>query len=63
MIPSRTIIKKLKADGWVHHSTTGDHHHFVHPAKPGKVTVPHPVKDIGWALLKSIQKQSGVTLP
>jgi predicted RNA binding protein YcfA (HicA-like mRNA interferase family) len=36
---SREIIRKLEADGWFLVGTTGDHHHFKHPTKPGKVTV------------------------
>lgn len=59
---SREIIAKLKADGWTHDGATGDHFHFKHPAKPGKVTVPHPVRDIKIGTLKSIERQSGVKL-
>jgi len=62
MISSREIIKKLKADGWVQVGCTGDHHHFKHPTKPGKVTVPHPRKDMVIRTLKSIEAQSGVKL-
>ncbi len=39
---SRDVIKDLKADGWELHNVTGSHHHFKHPTKPGKITVPHP---------------------
>ena len=52
----------LTADGWERVKVTGDHFQFKHPAKPGKVTVPHPVKDIGDPLLKSIERQSGLRL-
>lgn len=38
------------------------HLHFKHPSRPGKVTVPHPVKDMPIGTLKSIEKQSGVKL-
>ncbi len=51
---SREAIKLLEADGWIFVSATGDHHHFKHPTKPGKVTIPHPVKDIPFPTLKSI---------
>jgi len=37
-----------------------DHHQFKHPTKKGKVTLRHPVKDIGVRDLKSIEKQSGL---
>nr|WP_313784914.1 type II toxin-antitoxin system HicA family toxin [Paenibacillus larvae] len=41
---SREVIKILKEDGWIHKNTEGDHWHFIHPTKKGKVTVPHPKK-------------------
>ena len=62
MLSSRDVIKRLKADGWVHVGTTGDHHHFKHPRKPGKVTVPHPRKDMTIRTLRSIEKQAGLHL-
>ena len=62
MISSREIIKKLEADGWFAVMTRGDHLQLKHPVKPGKVTVPHPVKDIGIALIKSIERQAGISL-
>lgn len=62
MLNSRAVIKKLKAGGWEHVGTTGDHHHFKHPTKPGKVTVPHPKKDLTLKTLRSIEKQSGIRL-
>lgn len=62
MKSSRDIIKTLKADGWHLIKVTGDHHQFRHLAKPGKVTVPHPVRDIGDPLLKSIERQSQLKL-
>lgn len=57
---SREIIKLLKADGWVEVNCVGDHHQFKHSTKPGRVTVPHPVKDIPIKTLQSIAKQSGL---
>ena len=59
---SREVIARIKADGWYHDGTTGDHYHFKHPTKPGKVTVAHPNKDIPIGTLKSIERQSGVKL-
>jgi predicted RNA binding protein YcfA (HicA-like mRNA interferase family) len=40
----------------------GAHVQFKHPAKPGRVTVPHPEKDIPAKTLKSIERQAGVRL-
>jgi len=61
-VTSTEIIRRLKAEGWEHVRTKGDHHHFKHPTKPGIVTVPHPKKDFPIGTLKSIEKQSGVKL-
>jgi len=33
------MIKLLEADGWLLRRTTGSHRHFVHPTRPGLVTV------------------------
>lgn len=59
---SREIIKRLNEDGWFWVATVGDHWQFKHPEKPGKVTVPHPVRDLQIKTLISIEKQSGVKL-
>ena len=61
-ISSREIIRKLRADGWVEVAQAGSHKQFKHPVKPGRVTVPHPVKDMKIGTLKSIEAQSGVKL-
>ena len=61
-LPSREVIRLLEAAGWRLDSVTGSHHHFTHASRPGKVTVPHPVKDIRIGTLKSIERQSGVKM-
>lgn len=58
---SREVIRMLKQDGWYECGTTGDHHHFKHPSKQGKVTVPHPSKDLKRKTLQSISIQSGLS--
>jgi predicted RNA binding protein YcfA (HicA-like mRNA interferase family) len=62
MIPSREIIRMLKDDGWEHVATRGDHWQFKHPTKKGRVTVPHPKKDIPIGTLKSIERHSGIKM-
>lgn len=57
---SRELIKLLEQDGWTHNSTTGSHHHFEHAIKKGKITVPHPKKDIPKGTLNSILKAAGL---
>jgi predicted RNA binding protein YcfA (HicA-like mRNA interferase family) len=61
-LSSREVIKLLTKDGWTLKAMDGSHHQFVHPTKPGKVTVPHPYRDLTPGTLKSIERQSGVKL-
>lgn len=56
---SRNVLKMLKDDGWELRGVDGSHHQFRHPTKPGRVTVPHPVKDMSRGTLHSIFKQAG----
>lgn len=62
MKPSREVIRLLQADGWVLRNQKGSHCHFTHPTKKGKVTVPHPEKDLPVGTIKSIEKHSGVKI-
>ena len=57
---SRKIIRLLEYDGWFLIGTTGSHHHFKHETKTGKVTVPHPKKDLPAGTVRSILKQAGL---
>jgi predicted RNA binding protein YcfA (HicA-like mRNA interferase family) len=57
---SRDIIRDLEADGWRLVGTTGSHHHFKHPRKPGKVTVPHPRRDLHPKTIRSIYRLAGL---
>lgn len=57
---AKEAIKILKADGWTEKSQKGSHRHFVHPTKPGKVTVPIHGGDLDPLTWKSIQKQAGL---
>jgi predicted RNA binding protein YcfA (HicA-like mRNA interferase family) len=59
---SRDIISALKADGWAQVAQKGSHLQFKHPSKPGRVTVPHPKKDVPRGTLKSIEKQAAIKL-
>jgi len=40
----------------------GSHLQLKHPTKPGRVTVPHPRRDIPIGTLRSIEKQAGIRL-
>ncbi len=60
---SREIIARLIEDGWVLVHIRGSHHHYKHPAKSGRVTVPHPKKDLPIGTARSIYKQAGWEWP
>jgi len=57
---SRKIIQVLKQNGWYEVSKVGSHTQFRHSQIKGRVTVPHPKKDIPIGTLKSIERQSGI---
>ena len=48
-------------DGWICKGQVGSHRQYVHPSKPGKVTIPfHGGKDITKAVECAILKQAGL---
>ncbi|MDI6624081.1 MAG: type II toxin-antitoxin system HicA family toxin [Brevundimonas sp.] len=59
---SGDVIGVLEADGWTRVAQKGSHVQFKHPTKPGRVTVPHPKRDLQIGTLKSIERQSGLKL-
>ena len=59
---SADIISALKSDGWTKVGQKGSHVQFKHPDKKGRVTVPHPKKDIPKGTLRSINQQAGLKL-
>lgn len=56
---SRRLIALLRQDGWELHAVSGSHHQFKHPSKPGKITVPHPNKDLPTGTVRSVYRQAG----
>lgn len=61
-VNSREVISTLKRDGWYEVNRVGSHKQFKHPVKPGRVTVPHPRREIPVGTLRSIEKQAGIKL-
>ena len=59
---SREVIRRLVDDGWFEVAQVGSHVQFKHRVKPGRVTVPHPKRDLPIGALKSIEKQAGIKL-
>ena len=58
---SREVIRRLEVDGWREVAQRGSHKQFRHPDRPGRVTVPHPKRDLPPGTLRSIERQSGVS--
>ncbi|MBM4459074.1 MAG: addiction module toxin, HicA family [Chloroflexi bacterium] len=56
---SREIIARLKQEGWLLAHIRGSHQQYKHPTKPGRVTVPHPQRDIPIGTVRSIYRQAG----
>jgi len=56
---SKKLKKLLEADGWYEVARRGSHVQFKHTDKPGRVTLPHPKKDLKEGTVKSIYKQAG----
>ena len=61
-VKSGDVIKKLKVDGWFLVHVKGSHQQFKHLTKTGRVTVPHPKKDLPIGTVKAIAKQAGIKL-
>ncbi len=49
----------MEAAGWAHVVIKGSHWQFKHPTLPGRVTVPHPKRELPTGTLRSIEKQAG----
>jgi predicted RNA binding protein YcfA (HicA-like mRNA interferase family) len=59
----RVLKELLKEHGWIYRNTEGDHHHFVHPTRTGKVTLVGSDNRAAFGmLLASILKQAGLTM-
>jgi predicted RNA binding protein YcfA (HicA-like mRNA interferase family) len=59
---SRDVIRLLLSDGWFEVGQTGSHVQFKHASRLGRVTVPHPKRDVPIGTLRSIEKQSGLRI-
>jgi predicted RNA binding protein YcfA (HicA-like mRNA interferase family) len=59
---SSEVIRLLREDGWFVFNIRGSHHQFKHPTKPGKITVPHPRRELPLGTLRSIFRQAGLDM-
>jgi len=57
----REIEKIILGDGWRRKKTnSGSHQQYVHPTKPGKVTIPKHRGDLDPRTIHSILTQAGL---
>lgn len=59
-IKAREMEKIVLADGWIFRAQRGSHRQYVHPTKPGRVTIPFHTTDLTKAVENSILKQAGL---
>jgi predicted RNA binding protein YcfA (HicA-like mRNA interferase family) len=57
---SKEILQILAQDGWMFKRQRGSHIQLEHPIKKGKVTVPHPRKNLKPKIIQTILKQAGL---
>lgn len=57
---AKELEKLLRQDGWIHKNTRGSHKQFIHPTKPGKITIPQHGGDLDIKTANSILKQAGL---
>ncbi|MDO5054327.1 type II toxin-antitoxin system HicA family toxin [Pasteurella oralis] len=57
---SKSLIRQIEKDGWYLVAVRGSHYQFKHRIKTGRVTIPHPKKDLDIRTVKSILKQAGL---
>lgn len=54
------LEKIILEAGWIYKNQTGSHRHYIHPEKPGKVTITFHCRDIPKGTENSILKQAGL---
>lgn len=59
---SKNVIRALLAAGFVKVGQKGSHVQFKHTQRKGRVTVPHPKRDLHPKTVRSIERQSGLKL-
>ena len=58
---SRRLVRLLERHGWVRVAVRGGHWQFKHPERAGRVTVPHPNRNLKRGTVASIYRQAGWT--
>jgi predicted RNA binding protein YcfA (HicA-like mRNA interferase family) len=61
-VTARDTLRAIQANGWQVVRTTGSHVHLSHESKPGIVTIAMHPGTIPLGTLRSIIRQSGLTI-
>jgi predicted RNA binding protein YcfA (HicA-like mRNA interferase family) len=56
----KELERILIEDGWILKNQKGSHRQYIHPFKPGKVTIPWHKGDVDIGTARSIMKQAGL---
>ena len=62
-VSSKKAIKDLQAAGWHQVARRGSHVQLKHAEKTGRITVPHPKRDLPLGTAKAIYDAAGLPLP
>jgi predicted RNA binding protein YcfA (HicA-like mRNA interferase family) len=62
LFATKNGLVDLRANGREQAARKGNHIHFKHPVKVGRVTVPHPNRDLPIGTPKSIERQAQIKL-
>lgn len=61
MMKVRQVIRMIEQEDWTVRNIVGSHRQYVHPTKPGRVTISgHLGDDVAKGLLNSIKRQAGL---
>jgi predicted RNA binding protein YcfA (HicA-like mRNA interferase family) len=58
---SKDLLRVLLDHGWIVKRQVGSHLQLTHALIPGKVTLPHPKKDLAYGTVRSVLKQAGLS--
>lgn len=61
-MPKRPIEmeREILQAGWILEAQRGSHRQYIHPDKPGKVTIPFHSKELTKGTENSIRRQAGL---
>lgn len=62
MMKFKEIIRILEENGWRQKNIKGSHYQYVHPIKPGKITIPCHHGDLDKRTVKTIFTAAGINI-